>query len=292
MQTASPIRRQRLLLFAPLALLLVPFLVSPAILGLLSSFTDYVPARSHVRLVGMRNYAVVLADEQSRRAWRNIGEAVLVAVPAELAAGLGLASALREPFRGRIAVRILLLIPWLVSPVALGVMWRFLLSTNVGFPSFLLSWMKLGPQPSPLGLPALALLVVILVDTWRKAPLAGFLLLPGLLAIPDDLWEQATLDGASPSNRLRHIVLPSLRPLLLTVALLLVADTLGTFDTVLTMTGGGPGSKTIIPALYSYQQAFIAHNWPVGVALAWLVAGIVLLSGIVYLVLVGPEGSD
>lgn len=291
MQAASSLQRQRLLLLAPLAFLLAPFLAS-ATLGFLSSFTDYAPAQAHVRTLGTRTYAVVLADDQSRRALRNIGEVVLVAVPAELAAGLGLAYALREPFRGRIAIRVLLLVPWLVSPVALGVMWRFLLSPIVGFPNFLLSWMRVAPQPSPLGLSGLALLVVILVDVWRKAPLAGFLLLPGLLAIPDALWEQATLDAASTSSRLRHIVIPSLRGLLLTVALLLVADSLGTFDTVLTMTGGGPGSETITPTLYSYQQAFIAHNWRVGVTLAWLVAGTVLLCGVVYLVLAGAGEGD
>ncbi len=291
MHAARFLQRQRLLLLAPLAFLFVP-LVSSAILGFLSSFTDYAPPQAQVHMVGFRNYAVALADDQNRRAQRNVGELVLFAVPAELAAGLGLAYALRAPFRGRIAIRVLLLVPWLVSPVALGVMWRFLLSPIVGFPNFLLSWMKAAPQPSPLGLSGLALLVVILVDVWRKAPLAGFLLLPGLLAIPDDLWEQATLDAASTRSRLRHIVIPSLRGLLLTVALLLVGDSLGTFETVLTMTGGGPGSQTITPTLYSYQQAFIAHNWPVGVALAWLVASTVLLSGIVYLVLVGAGDGD
>lgn len=282
-------RRQRLVLFIPLALLLVPFLIWPAISGLLSSFSDFAPTRPHVGFVGLRNYASVLADGESRLAFRNVALITLVAVPAELMAGLALAYVLRDPFRGRIIIRTLLLVPWLVSPVAVGVMWRFLLSTNVGFLNFILVWIRLPSQPSPLGRSGLTLMVVMLVEMWRKAPLASFLLLPGLLAIPRELWEQATLEGASSRSRLRHVVLPWLRPLLLTVALLLIGDTLGTFDTVLTMTGGGPGSETITPALYSYQQAFVAHNWPIGVSLAWLVAGTVLLVGIVYLVFVRTE---
>ncbi len=285
-------KRLRLTLLVPLALLLVPFLIWPALFGFLSSFTNYAPAQSSVHVVGVRNYAMVFGDSQSRLAFRNISVVMLVGVPAELALGLGIAYVLREPFRGRILVRILLLIPWLVSPVAMGVMWRFLLSPTVGFHNYLLAWMNLPPQPSPLGLSGFVLAVVIAIDLWRKAPLASFLLIPGMLAIPQELWEQATLDGASVGNRLRSIVVPWLRPLLLTVGLLLVGDTLGTFDTVLTMTGGGPGSRTILPALYSYQQAFIAHNWPFGVTLAWLVAGAVLLVGVVYLVLVRTEGSD
>ncbi len=282
-------QRQRLLLLVPLALLLVPFLVWPAILGFLSSFTDYTPTQAHIRFVGARNYAGVLADGQSRLAFRNIGGLTLMVVPAELIIGFAIAYALREPFRGHGLVRVLLLIPWLVSPVATGVMWHFLYSTDVGLLNFWLASLRLPLQPSPLGLSGLALLAVAMVDTWRKAPLVSFLLLPGLLTLPSEIWEQIRVEGAPLGSQVRHILLPWLRPLLLTVALLLIADTLSTFDSVLMLTGGGPGSRTLVPALYSYQQAFQAHSWPAGVTLAWLVTGVVLLVGIGYLVMVRGE---
>ncbi len=285
-------QRQRLLLLIPLALLVVPFLLWPALLGVLSSFTDYTPAQTHVRFVGLRNYATVLTDGQSLLAFRNIGVLTLLAVPAELIGGFAIAYALRESFRGRGLVRALLLIPWLVSPAATGVMWHFLFNSNVGLLNFWLAWLRLPPQPSPLGLSGLALPAVIVVEIWRKAPLASFLLLPGLLALPMDLWEQARLDGAPITRVLRHVLLPWLRPLLLTIALLLIGDTLGTFDSVLMMTGGGPGSQTIIPALYSYQKAFQVHDWPTGVTLAWLVVGTVLLAGIGYLALMRDDVDE
>ncbi len=282
-------QRQRLLLLIPLVLLVVPFLVWPAILGFLSSFTDYTPAQAHVRFVGVRNYAIVLTDSQSRLAFHNIGVLTLVAVPTELIIGFAIAYTLRDPFRGRGLVRVLLLIPWLVSPVATGVMWHFLYNTNVGLLNFWLTWLRLPIQPSPLGVSGLALPAVIVVDIWRKAPLVSFLLLPGLLALPADLWEQARLEGAPIPSQLYHILLPWLRPLLLTITLLLIGDTLGTFDSLLMLTGGGPGSQTIVPALYSYQQAFKAYNWPTGVTLSWLVVGTVLLVGVGYLALVHGE---
>jgi ABC-type sugar transport system permease subunit len=121
--------------------------------------------------------------------------------------------------------------------------------------------------------------------------LVSFLLVPGVLAIPADQWDQATIDGARLWHRISHITIPWLRPLLLSVALLLIGDTLGTFDTILILTGGGPGSETITPGLYSYQQAFQVNDWPLGTTAAWLIAVAVLVVGIGYLVLMRREGE-
>ena len=278
--------RQQLLLLAPLVLVLLPLLVLPAALGFVSSFTAYAPARPHVHFVGFQNYAAVLGDPQLRFAFRNVVTLTLVAVPLELVLGFAIAYVLREPFRGRGLVRILLLLPWSVSPIATGVMWHFLYNDTLGLPNFWLAWLRLPPHPSPLGLLGQALPAVAAVEVWRKAPLVSFLLLPGLLAVPADLWEQATLDGAPLGRRIRHSVVPWVAPLLLMITLLLVADTLGTFETVLMMTGGGPGSDTLTPVLYSYQRAFQASNWPLGVTSAWLVVAAVLLMGVAYVALI------
>jgi multiple sugar transport system permease protein len=280
--------RQHVLLLVPLAALLLPFLFGPAVFGLVSTLTDYAPAQNSLHVVGLQNFAAVLADDQLRAAFGNIALIVLIVVPSALGAGLAVAYALRVPFRGRGLTRIVLLIPWLVSPIAVGVMWHFLYGP-AGMLPYLAAWFYLPHAPSPLALPRWALAAVIATEVWRKAPLASFLLLPGILAIPSDLWEQAVLDGTPFRSRIRHIVLPQLGPLLLTVALLLTGDTLGMFDSVLMMTEGGPGSATQTPALYSFQKAFRAYNWPFGVVSAWLVVGTVILLGIGYLALLRPR---
>lgn len=281
--------RQHALLLSPLAALLIPVLFWPAAVGLARSFTDYGPGQLTVRAVGVQNFAAVLGSEQLQFAFRNILIVLLVAVPAELAMGLAMASALRTPFPGRGLVRIALLIPWLLSPIAVGVMWHFLYGP-VGILDYAAAWLGLPSVPSPLALPQWALPAVIATEIWRKAPLAAFFLVPGVLAIPSEQWEHAILDGTSVAAQVRHVLIPRLRPLLLTVLLLLVGDTLGMFDTVLMMTGGGPGSETLTPALYSYQQAFGAYNWPFGLASAWVIVAIVLLVGLGYVALTrSPE---
>ena len=273
---------ERSVLYAPLALVLSVGLLIPAALGLISTLSNYAPHQASVVWVGARNFQAVLADRSFAAAVRNIVLFTLAAVPLELAVGFGLASALRRPFRGRSVARVLLLLPWLVSPVASGVMWHFLFNTQSGFLGFIYRSIGLPAPPSPLSQHT-ALLVTVLVETWRVAPLVAFLLLPGLERISRDRWEEAEIDGLSWLGKTRHVAFPSLRAPLLAITMLLVGGALATFDSVLTMTGGGPGTETVTPALYSYNKAFTFSAWPTGAASGWLIGGAVLLAGLAYL---------
>jgi multiple sugar transport system permease protein len=275
--------RERLVLFAPLVIVLSVWLLIPALLGLIATFTDYAPTVLSVRWVGLHNFATILGDRSFAAALRNILAFTVVAVPLQLTIGFGLAYLLRRPFKSRAVVRVVLLVPWLVSPVASGVMWHFVLGSETGVQNVALGWLGLPAQPSPLGQHGLALATVVLVETWRVAPLVAFLLLPGLTSIPRDRWEDATLDGLGWLGTIRQVALPAIAPLVLAVTMLLVGGALATFDSVLTMTGGGPGSETVTPALYSYNKAFTVSDWPVGAASAWLIGGVVLVIGLVYL---------
>jgi len=271
------------LLFGPLGIVLSVWLLIPAVVGFVATFTNYAPAQPAVQWVGLRNFEVILADRSFAAALRNIAVFALLAVPLELVIGFGLAYLLRRPFRGRSLVRLLLLLPWLVSPVASGVMWRFLFDGQTGFLNFAVRSVGLASVPSPLSQHGLALLAVVLVESWRVAPLVAFLVLPSLTSIPRERWEDALLDGLSTLAKIRHVALPSMRPLILAVTMLLIGGALATFDSVLTMTDGGPGSETVTPALYSYDKAFTFSNWPLGAASGWLIGGAVLIVGLVYL---------
>jgi multiple sugar transport system permease protein len=178
---------------------------------------------------------------------------------------------------------VLLLVPWLVSPVASGVMWHFVLESRTSLPNFALGWLGIPAQPSPLGQHGLALATVVIVETWRVAPLVAFLLVPGLASVPRQRWEDATLDGLGWLDTVRHVALPAITPLVLAVTMLLIGGALATFDSVLTMTGGGPGSETVTPALYSYNKAFTVSDWPAGAASGWLIGGAVLVIGLAYI---------
>jgi len=275
-------RRDRLLLFAPLALLLSGWLVIPALVGLGATLTTYSPLTTSVVFAGWRNYTDVLHDPQFGVAVRNVAIFTLVAVPLELGLGFGVAYLLRRPFRGRSWWRGLLLLPWLVSPIASGVMWHYLFSGATGILDFVLAWLGQPDVASPIGDVRLALPATIAIEVWRMAPFVTFLLLPGLVAIPQERWEQATLAGASWFQRIAKVALPEVAPLMLTVGMLLTGLSLGAFDTILILTGGGPGTATLTPALYSYDRAFVTNDWPSGAASAWLIAAGVAAVGAAY----------
>jgi len=276
-------RRDRIVLFAPLAVLLGGWLVLPAVLGLVATFTTYSPFTTTVRLSGFTNYTAVVQDPQFGAAIRNIAVFTAAAVPLELAVGFGIAYLLRRPIKGRALWRVLFLAPWLVSPIAGGVMWHFLFGGATGILDFAFGWLGLPEVASPVGDLRLALPTAIAVEIWRVAPFVTFLLLPGLVSIPNEQWEEATLAGASWIQQIRHVAIPELRTLLLTVAMLLVGLSFGAFDTILILTGGGPGTATLTPALYSYGRAFQTNDWPVGAASGWLVAAGVIAVGAIYL---------
>ncbi|HET7421463.1 MAG TPA: sugar ABC transporter permease [Candidatus Dormibacteraeota bacterium] len=275
--------RQTLLLLAPLALLLGGWLVVPAAVGLAATLTTYSPLTTTVAFVGGSNYGGVIRDPQFGEAVRNVLLFTAVAVPLELGVGFVVAYLLRRPIWGRSWWRAVVLLPWLVSPIAVGVMWHYLLGGATGILNFALAWLGLPEAPSPIGDVRLALLVTIAIEVWRVGPFVAFLLLPGLLAVPRDRWELATLAGARWHERILRIAIPEIWPLLLTVGMLLTGLSLGAFDTILILTGGGPGTATLTPALYSYDRAFVTNDWPLGAASAWLIAAGVAAVGAVYI---------
>jgi len=280
-------RRDQFLLFAPLAILLGGWLVIPALVGLGATLTTYSPLTTAVAFAGFQNYTDVLRDLQFGEAVRNVAIFTLVAVPLELGLGFGIAYLLRRPFRGRSWWRGLLLLPWLVSPIASGVMWHYLFGGATGILNFVLGWLGQPEAASPIGDVRLALAATIAIEVWRVAPFVTFLLLPGLAAIPEERWEQATLAGASWFRRIVSVALPEVAPLMLTVGMLLTGLSLGAFDTILILTGGGPRTATLTPALYSYDRAIVTNDWPAGASSAWLIAAGVAVVGAAYIRLSG-----
>jgi ABC-type sugar transport system permease subunit len=276
--------------YLPLALLVTPFLFVPAILGLVATLTNYGPIQRDVIWVGLHNFGAILADRTFGAAVRNAVFLTIAAVALELSIGFGLAYAMRWPFRGRGTVRVLLLAPWLISPVAAGVMWRFLLGSETGFVSFGARLVGLPSVAAPTSQHGLALLTVVLVETWRVAPLVAFLVQAALATIPPERWADAAIDGLSTRATIRHVALPATRGLILALTVLLVGGALATFDSILTLTGGGPGTETTTPALYAYDKAFQFGAWPIGTAAGWLIGGAVLVVGLVYLRITRRDG--
>lgn len=235
------------------------------------------------RFVGWKNYAGVLADPLYWSSlWRTlyfvgafVAEATLV--------GLGMALVLNESFRGRALLRSLLLIPWSLSRVVVGILWQGLLDFEFGALNALLvqgglvdgyiAFFKHG-----FG----ALNVLVSVYMWNQAPFATLLFLAGMQSIPVELYLAAEVDGAGYWQRLRHVTLPALRSILFLVLVLSTVNGFLMLDLIYVLTMGGPADETTTISWLGFQTAFTFFKFGPGTAILYTLTALCLLLTFVY----------
>ena len=217
---------------------------------------------------GLDNYARMLADA---RFWHALGLTAIytvVTVSLQIIIGLGLALLVLQAPKGQWIFRIVAILPIVLAPVVVGLIWRSLMLTPetgmvdlaaiaLGFGSF--NW---------LGNPSMALVSVIAVHTWQWTPFAFLVFLASLASVPPDVYEAARIDRANALKRFIFITLPLIRPAIVIVVILRTIIALSAFAAILALTGGGPGTATEILNLYAYRTAFIELSFGYGSALA------------------------
>ncbi|MEA4944393.1 MAG: sugar ABC transporter permease [Propionicimonas sp.] len=209
-------------------------------------------------VIGLGNYLYWLAE--SDRFWPAVGRTAyftVVALVLELVFGLGIALLLRKPFRGQSAIRVLLLLPLVATPVAVGMMWLLIFEPSIGFANVLMKGLGL-PAQGWLSDPGQALNTVIFIDVWQWTPMVTLICLAGLSTLPEEPDEAARVDGANAWQRFRHITLPLLYPTLGSAAILRSIDALKTFDIIYATKGRGGGSQheTETLNILAYSESF------------------------------------
>jgi len=262
-------------LMMALPLLFLAALVGyPFFYGILLSLQARPVARTGT-FIGLQNFATNLRDPIFWQVTINTFVYTGVATVLKMVGGLGLALAMNQHFRMKNLVRALLLLPFIVPTVLSTVAWMWMLDPAFSVVNRLLvafGWPK--PGPSWLGNPALAMVSIIVINTWRGLPFYGISLLAGLQTVPTELYEAATIDGASAWQRFWFVTLPLLRPIILIVTLFSVIFTFADFQLVYVLTHGGPANATNLFATYAFDIAMGAGQLGLGasVALAMLPA--------------------
>ncbi|MDE6959372.1 MAG: sugar ABC transporter permease, partial [Lachnospiraceae bacterium] len=147
------------------------------------------------------------------------------------------------------------LLPMVATPVAVGLVWRLIYEPSIGIANQICMWLGVGRQPW-LGALDMALWALLIVDIWQWTPMVMLVVLAGATALPLDVLESAQVDGAGKWQLVRNIILPLLRPAILTALLLRMIDILKTFDLIYSTTQGGPGYATETLNILSYREAF------------------------------------
>ncbi len=206
--------------------------------------------------VGLDNFRTELGSGTFWEAFRTTLTIMTLGLAVQVPIGLGLALVLHRQLRGSRFFRSALLIPMLLTPVAVGLMWRFMFDTDLGVINWLLGSVGLG-TPNWLGSRWPAVWAVTMVDSWQSTPFVMLMCLAGLAGLPAGPLEAAKIDGASAWQSFWHVTLPMLRPVLLVTVMIRAIDAFKLFDLIFIMTNrGGPGTATQTLGLLTYNTGF------------------------------------
>jgi ABC-type sugar transport system permease subunit len=289
-------RRFGLLLVLPAFLGVFAVLLFPLLYSLWLSFTDVDVLRIGgpaielfgvrvplFRWVGLRNYITIFADPLYWSSlWRTLYFVGAFVLEATLG-GLAMALILNERFAGRPVMRSLLLIPWSLSRVVVGLLWIGILDFEFGAFNGLLYDLQLVDGSIAFFRDGFrALNVLVSVYAWNQAPFATLLFLAGMQSISMDLYSAAEVDGAGYWQRFRHLILPALRPTLFLVLVMATVNGFLMLDLVYVLTMGGPGHDTTTVSWLGFETAFIFFKFGPGTAILYTLTAICLVLSVVY----------
>jgi multiple sugar transport system permease protein len=239
--------------------------------------------------VGLQNYLDILPNPDFLAALGRTAYFAFVTVIGGLILGFAMALVLNQNFPGRNFLRSVVLVPWAMAPVAVGVLWSWMLNGEYG--TFNAVLFDLGVIDRPIHWLAdgrLAFNMVALAHVWNQAPLASLLILAGLQSIPENLHRAARIDGAGAIRRFFSITLPWLRPMLLLIMILTTINSIMAFDLFWIMTRGGPGSATTVFSWMGYAYAFQFFKFGEGAAILYVLTILCLILAALYLKLFFP----
>ncbi|MBC6458226.1 sugar ABC transporter permease [Actinomadura sp. HBU206391] len=233
---------------------------------------------------GLENFRELLFHDELfwQSLWFSV-KWVAATVGLQLIFGLALALIVNETFVGRAVSRAMVFSPWAVSGVLTTSIWILLYNPTTGFTPYLAELGLAEHGSSPLASPGTVFPAVVLTELWRGVPFFAILLLADLQSISKDLYEAASVDGATRLQRFRHITLPHLRDAIVLATLLRAVWEFNNVDLLFTLTGGGPAHQTTTLPLYVAQKAVTAHEFGYGSALTTVGFVILLFFSILYL---------
>jgi multiple sugar transport system permease protein len=274
---------------APAVLILAFTCLYPVIKGFELSFYDWklgTPMESR-KFVGWENFAWAWNDPAIFNSIRVTSVFTAGAVTAELFLGLLLAFLLEKGVRGMAFLRTVFIIPIMIAPVVVGLIWRYLFDANFGLINYIVSLLGFEPKIW-LGTPGLALPAIIITDIWQWTPFMFILFLAGLQSLPRDPVEAAAVDGATSWQVITKVKLPLLAPVISVAIILRVIDAFRSLETMYIMTNGGPGRETEVLALNIYKTAFMSQRLGLAAVHAVFLLAFILLLSLAYLLIARP----
>lgn len=240
----------------PTMLVLLIVLAVPMVYSFVVSFFDTNLKHQGIgNFVGLQNYISALTDKYFvSSAWTTLVFTIGVVV-FEFLLGLGIALLLNTRVRGKSIYFSIIIIPMMITPVAVGLTWRLLLHSELGIVNYVLGLLGLSGK-AWLAESKLALPTVMFIDIWQNVSYMVLVLQAGLVSLPLEPYEAAKVDGASSLQSFRYLTIPMMMPTFMTVLLMRAISALKTYDLIYVLTKGGPGVSTEVISYHIYQEAF------------------------------------
>lgn len=289
MSHRSSLRRMPYWLLSPAVLATLVVVFYPMLqAGITSLYYDVLWKPKATRFIGLDNFVAIARDPVF---WASLGRTAIwigITVPLQLALGFVTALLLNQQFRWRTLARSLILIPWALPSVVIGLMWSWIYHPQVGLLNDLLLRVGLLNSAIPwLASPDTALYSIIAALVWQGFPFFAIMILAGLQTIPANLYEAAAIDGATTWQQFVEITLPGLKSVLVTAVMLRIIWVANSMDVIYVMTGGGPGYATHTLPLYAFKRTYSSMDFGYGSALAVTFALLLLGFIVLYLRRVG-----
>ena len=280
------------LFVAPALIVLVFTCFYPVIKGFELSFFDWklgTPLASR-KFVGWENFIWAWNDPALFNSIKVTVIFAICAVSVELVFGLVLAFLLEKGIKGLALFRTVFIVPIMIAPVVVGLIWRYLFDANFGLINYIVQFFGFQPKIW-LGTPGLALPAVIITDIWQWTPFMFILFLAGLQSLPSSPVEAAQVDGASTGQIIRLVKLPLLTPVILVAIILRLIDAFRSLEVMYIMTFGGPGRETEVLSLNIYKTAFNSQRLGLSAVNAIFLLVFIMLFTLAFLAIARPALS-
>ena len=240
--------------------------VVPAALAVWLSVTDQSLTSGSGQFIGIQNFVLAVFTPRFVGSLGVTLVFVMLGLIVQFVLGYLLAAALHRQLRGFQVARTVLLIPMLLTPVVVGLVWNFMFNPDLGIIGAIVS--LFGVSVNFFANASLAIGVIVLIDSWMFTPFVMLMLVAGMTGISDEVRQAASLDGANWWQLTRYIVLPMLKPVITVTLVVRCVDIVRLFDTIYTTTKGGPGTATSTVSLISYATTFQYYDFGQGAAMA------------------------
>jgi multiple sugar transport system permease protein len=265
------------------------FYAVPAVRGLWISFTNWDLLRP-ATFIGVENYVKLFGDKEFWNALTVTVYYVLLNIPLQTILAVIIAVMMYRLTKSML-IRALIILPWLMPPVVVGLIWLWLLDPNIGIVNVTLKSLGL-PMIAFLGLPQWAMPSIAMINIWEYVGYTALLIFAGLQSIPGSVYEAASIDGASESQTFWRVTIPLLRPVLVFVIVTSVIGSFQIFDTIAITTKGGPVNATKVLNWYIYEQAFSRFNMGYATAISIILFSILIFVSLIQMRIMRAGESD